>query len=338
MSEQRTILITGAGGFLGRLLAETLLKDPQTIDARLVLVDIVAPKAPQGANAIAVKADLTDPSQADGLFQTSYGVPDIVYCLHGIMSRGAEDNFDLGLKVNFDAVRSVLESARRFGTNTSQPLKFIFASSLAVYGGSLPNVVTPDTIATPQGAYGAEKLMCEILINEYTRRGFVDGRILRLPTIVVRPGPPAAATSSFLSGIIREPLKGVPTTCPIGNSLSSPELDLAVWIASPETTIQNFLNAARIPSSSFMLHSRVVCLPGITVTVREELEALEKVGGKEALRLVEFQDDETNRRIVSSWPARFDNGYALSLGFLVDEGGMAPIVERFKKVVAAGLA
>ncbi|EPQ50267.1 NAD P-binding protein [Gloeophyllum trabeum ATCC 11539] len=338
MTERNVVLVTGAGGWLGSLLVNALLDDPKTPDVQLVLVDIVEPKAPAGANAITIKADLTDPSQVDGIFQTSHGIPDTVYCLHGIMSRGAEDNFDFGLKVNVDSVRLVLNAARRFGSDIGRPLKFIFTSSLAVYGGPLPEVIKPDTIATPQGSYGAGKLLSEILINEYTRRGFVDGRIIRLPTIVVRPGAPSAATSSFLSAIIREPLKGIETTCPIGNSLSSPELDLAVWVASPETTVKNFIIAKHVPAAAFAPHTRVVCVPGFTATVREELAALEQVGGKEAVARVRFQDDATNRRIVSSWPARFDNAYALSLGFAVDEGGMVPVVERFKQQVQAGLA
>lgn len=119
-------------------------------------------------------------------------------CFHGIMSRGAEDNFDLGLKVNIDSIKLMLEAARHSGA--AEPVKFIFTSSLAVYGGPLPHTVTPETIATPEGSYGCGKLIAELLVNEYTRRGFVDGRILRLPTIVVRPGVPSAATSAFISG------------------------------------------------------------------------------------------------------------------------------------------
>lgn len=209
--------------------------------------------------------------------------------------------------------------------------KFIFTSSLAVYGGPLPEVVTPSTIATPEGAYGTGKLSSELLVNEYTRRGYVDGRILRLPTIVVRPGVPSAATSAFISGIIREPLQGIKALCPVGNSLDDPALSLAAWLASPETTIRNFIVAKHVPADKFLPHTRVVYLPGFTATVKEELDALGKVAGPEALKLVKFEDNATNRRIVSSWPARFDNSYPLSLGFVVDEGGMVPIVERFKR-------
>ena len=207
-----------------------------------------------------------------------------------------------------------------------------------MYGGQLPDVVTPSTIATPEGAYGAGKLCSEILINEYTRRGYVDGRIMRLPTVVVRPGPPSAATSAFISGIIREPLKGIEAVCPIGSSFDSPELDLAAWLASPETTIKNFVQAKHVPAEKFLPYTRVVCLPGFTATVREELEALAKVAGPDALKLIKFEDNPTNRRIVSSWPARFDNSYPLSLGFVVDEGGMVPVVERFKQAVELGKA
>ncbi|EGN94702.1 hypothetical protein SERLA73DRAFT_187761 [Serpula lacrymans var. lacrymans S7.3] len=337
-NNNNVVLITGAAGWLGSLLARTILEDPKSPNLYLILADILKPEAPRGTRAITIKADLTDKTQVNTLFETDFGVPDTVYCLHGIMSRGSEDNFDLGLKVNVDAVRLVLDAARHQGASAGRLIRFIFASSLAVYGGPLPHVITPDTIASPEGAYGMGKLVSELLINEYTRRGFVDGRIMRLPTIVVRPGVPSAATSAFLSGIIREPLKGVETTCPIGNSLDSPELDLAAWLASPETTMKNFVIAKHIPSEKFRAHTRVVCLPGFTATVRDELWALEEVAGKEALRLVKFKDDPTNRRLVSSWPARFDNSYALSLGFVVDEGGMVPVVQRFKEKVQAGVA
>jgi nucleoside-diphosphate-sugar epimerase len=182
------------------------------------------------------------------------------------------------------------------------------------------------------------KLTSELLVNEYTRRGFVDGRIMRLPTIVVRPGVPSNATSAFISGIIREPLKGLEAICPVGNSPDSPELSLAAWLASPETTIKNFIQAKHVPADKFLPHTRVVYLPGFTATVKEELDALVTVAGPEALKLVKFEDNPTNRRIVSSWPARFDNAYPLSLGFSVDEGGMVPVVERFKKAVEEGRA
>ena len=183
----------------------------------------------------------------------------------------------------------MLEAARHAKTSTSSPIKFIFTSSLAVYGGKLPEVVTSSTIATPEGAYGTGKLISEFFVNEYTRRGYVDGRILRLPTIVVRPGVPSAATSAFLSGIIREPLHGVEAICPVGNGLDSPELSLATWVASPETTIKNFVIARHIPATSFLPHTRTVYLPGFTTTVKEELDALATVAGNDALKLVTFK-------------------------------------------------
>lgn len=252
--------------------------DERTPNLQLILADIVEPKAPANVPSVTFKADLTDPTEIKKLFTTKFGAPDTVYCLHGIMSRGAEDNFDLGLKVNIDSIRAMLEAARHNGA--AEPIKFVFTSSLAVYGGELPEVVTPDTIATPEGSYGCGKLVAEFLVNEYTRRGFVDGRIIRLPTIVVRPGVPSNATSAFISGIIREPLKGIEAICPVGNSLDSPELSLAAWVASPEITIKNFIQAKHVPASAFKKHTRVVYLPGFTVTVKEELEALEEVAGK----------------------------------------------------------
>ena len=254
------------------------------------------------------------------------------------MSRGSEDNFDLGLKVNVDSIRLMLEAARVARPVSGDPIKFIFTSSLAVYGGPLPDIVNSSTIATPEGSYGMGKLVSEMLVNEYSRRGFVDGRSLRLPTIVVRPGVPSAATSAFISGIIREPLHGVEAICPVGSGHDSPELGLAAWVASPEITVANFVIAKHIPAYKFLSHTRTVYLPGFTTTVKQELEALAEVAGPEALKLITFKDDPINRRVVSSWPARFDNSYPCGLGFTVDEGGMVPIVRRFKAAVEAGLA
>ena len=243
----------------------------------------------------------------------------------------------------------MLESARTRKTSANKPIRFVFTSSLAVYGGPLPEVVTSSTIATPEGSYGMGKLVSELLVNDYTRRGWVDGVALRLPTIVVRPGVPSAATSAFISGIIREPLHGVEALCPVGDNFDSPELSLAAWVASPETTVANFVIAKHVPAEKFLKHTRTVYLPGFTVTVKEELEALREVAGEEALKLItfkvcqttrtptNFQDDPINRRVVSSWPAKFDNDYPCGLGFIKDEGGMVPIVRRFKEAVEAGL-
>jgi nucleoside-diphosphate-sugar epimerase len=198
----------------------------------------------------------------------------------------------------------MLEAARHAKKTASGDLiKFIFTSSLAVYGGKLPDVVDSTTITTPEGAYGTGKLVAELLVNEYSRRGLVDGRILRLPTIVVRPGVPSlsppcycvnetnrqAATSAFISGIIREPLHGEPALCPVGDGFDSPELELAAWVASPEITISNFVQAKHVPAEKFLPHTRAVYLPGFTTTVREEIAALKEVAGEEALKLITFK-------------------------------------------------
>ncbi|KAG7094742.1 hypothetical protein E1B28_005559 [Marasmius oreades] len=207
-----------------------------------------------------------------------------------------------GLKVNINSICAMLQAARKYGANNPVPIKFIFTSSLAVYRRPLPEVIKFDTITTPEG--------------------FIDGRIIHLPTVAVRPRAPSAATSTFISRIICESLKGVEAICPIGNSFDSPELNLALWIASPKVTIKNFVIAKHVSADKFLKHTHVVCLPGFTTMVREELEVMEKVGGKQVLNLVKFKDDPTNCRIVSSWPVQFDNTYSLSLGFIVDEGGI----------------
>lgn len=188
----------------------------------------------------------------------------------------------------------------------------IFPSSLAVYGPTGPGEITSEsTNPLPQSSYGAQKLMVETYLNDFSRRGLLDGRIVRLPTVVVRPGAPSAAASSFASGIIREPLKGEKSILPVSR-------DLEMWICSPKTVVANLIRIKDVPSEKFGL-SRVTNLPGITVTVHRMLEAVERVGGIQALNLIEETRDTKVEAIVGSWPARFDTSRAKDLGLKADQ-------------------
>jgi nucleoside-diphosphate-sugar epimerase len=301
-----TIVITGAGGFVGQTLARKL--SSTSPNEQLILADIQQPPNPTSSqNVKCVAADLTDPAACDALIDSS---PDAVYILHGIMSSGAEANLELGLKVNFDSVRSLLDTiwTRRPG------IKVIFTSSCAVNGrAAVQNVATEtDIVPMPESSYGTQKLMVEYLINDYSRRGLIDGRVVRLPTIFVRAGAPTAAASSFVSGIVREPVHGKESVLPV-------DPDIGVWLCSPRTLAHNLALAKDIPAEKFE-HFRTVLLPGYTATSREILDALEKVAGKETRALVKEERDATIQRIVLSWPAKYDTARAKSLGFSEDIG------------------
>lgn len=194
------ILITGAGGFIGQLVAGELLNNSKY---EIILTDIIEPPIPPRVkytqNAKAVKADLSDETSHLSIVSKDL---DAVYVLHGIMSSGSEENFELGMRGNVDATMKLLETLRK----TCRGVRVVYASSLAVYGRPLPDIVTDAVIPTPESSYGAEKIICETLINDYTRRGYIAGFTLRLPSIVIRPGKPTAAASSFLSGMVHEPL------------------------------------------------------------------------------------------------------------------------------------
>ncbi|KAL4897257.1 hypothetical protein BDV59DRAFT_170207 [Aspergillus ambiguus] len=298
------ILITGAAGFIGQLLAKELLNDPSY---ELILTDINQPPIPNGVkyphNARAVTADLLQ--GADAVVDKSL---DAVYAFHGIMSSGSEANFDLGMSVNVDATRNLLEALRR----TCPGVRVIYSSSQAVYGQPLPEIVDDRVIPTPQSSYGAEKIVCETLINEYTRRGFITGFVLRFPTISVRPGRPTAAASSFLSGMIREPLDGKECIIPVEDR------SFKSWLCSPKTLVHNLVLSLSLPADSVPPHIRQINVPGICVTIQEMMDALEKVGGKDKLPFLKEKEDPTLRPILESWPTRFDNTQALSLGFKRD--------------------
>ncbi|KAJ5130466.1 uncharacterized protein N7515_006505 [Penicillium bovifimosum] len=299
------ILITGAAGFIGQLLAKELLSDPTY---HVTLTDINEPPIPAGVrhpeNAKAIKADLL--SGAKDIVDSTL---DAVYAFHGIMSSGSEANFDLGMTVNIDATRNLLEALR----HTCPGVRVIYSSSQAVYGQPLPEIVTDSVIPTPESSYGAEKLVCETLVNEYTRRKFINGFTLRFPTISVRPGAPTAAASSFLSGMIREPLDGKSCVIPIEDR------GFKSWLCSPKTLVENLLVTLRLPADSLPPHIRQINVPGICVTVQDMMNALEAVGGADKLSLLTEKEDPSLIPILKSWPTQFDNSQAISLGFKRDE-------------------
>ncbi|KAF4451612.1 alcohol dehydrogenase [Fusarium austroafricanum] len=313
MSTQH-ILVTGAGGFIGQEILGPLLDSSP--DIHLTITDLATPPVPASYSSriTSISSDLTNPTVVDQLISSQPFKA--VYLLHGIMSALSEENLDLGLKVNVDSVRHVLDALR----NKLPGVKVVLSSSCAVYGPD-EGYVTEKTLPQPKTSYGSEKLMSELLVNDFSRRGLIDGRIVRLPTVVVRPGKPAAAASAFVSGIVRETLQGIPNTLPVPRSQ-------AVWICSPATVIKNLIKMKDIPADKFG-GSRIVNLPGITVTVQQILDAVEKVGGKEALGCIKEEENAETLRIVKSWPPWFDQSRAMGLG-LSEDGDVVDAVKAFQ--------
>ena len=308
------ILVTGAAGFLGRRLARALLAGAPGLPkvSRLVAADTEACPIDDP------RVDCRTGTITDDRFTSSIVDPDLdaVYHLAAVVSGQAEAEFDLGMRVNVDSTRALLEACRRLG----QPPRFIFTSTLAVFGGALPAIVPDDSPVMPQSSYGAQKAIAELLVSEYSRKGFVDGVACRLPTVAVRPGAPNAAASSFVSSIIREPLAGVDTVCPV-------PLDTRLWISSPELATTNLVHAARLQTSD-LGDRRTVNLPGLSVTPQEMLDSLERVAGATARAHVRGALDRRIMQIVCTWPGAFDVSRALRLGFSADRD-MDTIVRQF---------
>jgi nucleoside-diphosphate-sugar epimerase len=297
------IIITGGAGFLGQQLAIALTNSPIAFD-RLKLVDVVMPSNPVRDERVSfVQMDISSPGTFKDLITPDTG---LVFHLAAIVSGHAEKDFDLGYRVNVAATHDLLETCRQ----KSPGCRIVFTSSCAVFGGPLPAVVEPLTALMPQTSYGTQKAIGEFLINDYTRKGFIDGRSLRLPTICVRPGRPNQAASSFVSGVIREPINGETANCPVS-------IDLSVWISSPAVVIQNIIHAARVEPSIFN-GWRSVNLPGISVTVKEMLNALERQTDAVTKARVTFNIDPVINKIVLGWPTNLDNTQALSMGFKAD--------------------
>ncbi|KAG9230281.1 hypothetical protein BJ875DRAFT_385479 [Amylocarpus encephaloides] len=321
------VLITGGAGLIGPLFATRLLSDPSY---KVILTDVLAPSIPSKAkhpkNCTTPQADLCDPTSLQNLISTSLPL-DAVCIFHGIMSAGSEANFELGMKVNITSVYALIEALRLAKKEGDKPIRVLYASSQAVYGQPLPEAIDENTLPTPEGSYGAQKLICETMINDYTRRGFLDGYSLRFPTISVRGGKPTQAASSFLSGMIREPLNNQECIIPLKDRT------FRSWLCSPKTLSENLYHALNLGSEALPRHKRAVNMPGIGVSVQDMMDALEKVAGREKLEYLSEETDEGMERILRSWGTEFDNGLAYGLGFRADvsfEQAVRDYVESLK--------
>jgi nucleoside-diphosphate-sugar epimerase len=315
------VLITGGAGFLGQRLARELLVrgelkgpdgEPQPL-TELVLLDVVAAS---GFNDSRVRAEVGDIAERDVLERVLDERTSVIFHLAAIVSGQAEADFDLGMRINLDASRLLLETCRLRGHRP----RVVFTSSVAVYGGDMPDIVRNDTALNPQSSYGAQKAIAELLLNDYTRRGFVDGRVLRLPTISVRPGKPNAAASSFASGIIREPLNGEAAICPVAGGTR-------VWLLSPRKAIACLIAGLEIDAAA-LGNLRAVNLPGISVSVDEMVAALREVAGDEVVKRIEWRTEPRIEKIVSSWPGRWDTARAEQLG-LQGESSFADVIRSY---------
>lgn len=308
------VVITGGQGFLGQRLAKTLLAQNNVQIDDLILIDVVKPIAPNNDPRVrCYEMDLREPTGLDELITKE---TDAIFHLAAIVSSHAEQDPDLGYEINFLATRNLLEICRQ----NNPKVRFIFSSSLAVFGGELPETILDSTAFTPQSTYGTQKAMCELLINDYTRKGFVDGIVVRLPTICIRPGKPNKAASSFVSSIMREPLHGETAICPVSE-------ELRLWLSSPNTVVANFIHALTLqslPQRSW----HTINLPGFSVTVKQMLSDLSQIKGEEILKHIKFEFDESINNIVASWPARIDNTQALALGFRVDSNFQS-VIQQF---------
>jgi D-erythronate 2-dehydrogenase len=304
------ILITGAAGMIGRKLITRLIRDGalagRAID-RMTLTDVVAPEPPAGAT-FAVVAEASDLAAAGAAARAIADRPDVIFHLAAIVSGEAEADFEKGYQVNLGSTRELFEAIRLAGDSYCP--KLVFASSIAVFGAPFPDAIGDDFFLTPLTSYGTQKAIGELLLGDYTRRGFLDGIGIRLPTIVGRPGKPNKAASGFFSSIIREPLAGREAALPVSE-------DVRHWFASPRAAVEFLLHAAGLAGDR--LGPRInLTMPGLTSTVGEEIAALARVAGADVVRRIRREPDAAVAKIVAGWPQNFDARRATALGFRAD--------------------
>jgi nucleoside-diphosphate-sugar epimerase len=304
------ILVVGGAGMVGRKLAARLARDGSlggTPISHLALVDVVEPERPASAefDVDTVVADVAEPGVARDLLS---GRPDVIFHLAAVLSGEAEADLEKGYRVNLDGTRCLLDAIRTSGSGYAP--RIVFASSIAVFGTPLPEVIADDQALTPLTSYGTQKAIGELLLNDYTRRGILDGVGIRLPTICVRPGKPNRAASGFFSSIIREPLVGQEAVLPVSDEVRH-------WHASPRAAVGFLVHAATLDSGA-LGDRRCLTMPGVSVTVAEQIEALRRIAGEDAVRLIRREPDQTVMRIIATWPRSFDARRARSLGFTAE--------------------
>ncbi|WP_223536377.1 D-erythronate dehydrogenase [Pseudomonas sp. GL-B-16] len=314
------ILVTGAAGFLGRRLIEALLRGSLTDRTgqsrpigQIVAFDMVELTGIDDPRVKVVCGDIANPEVLERLIDAN---TDSIFHLAAVVSSQAEGDFELGMRINFTATQNMLERVRRLGTCP----KWVMTSSVAVFGGQLPERVRDDQVWAPQSSYGTQKAMNDLLLADYSRRAFVDGRSLRMPTIVVRPGKPNLAASSFASGIIREPLNGQPSVCPV-------PLDTRLWLMSPAQAIRNLIHGHEL-SGEQLTEGRVINMPGLSITVERMIDALRQTAGEEVAGRIRMERNPAIERIVGSWPGAFCATYSRDLGFTADED-FTDVIEQF---------
>jgi D-erythronate 2-dehydrogenase len=304
------ILVIGAAGMVGRKLLRKLAQDGSLGASRIThatLHDVVTPQPPPGApfQVRSVASDLSLDGEADKLVAER---PGVIFHLAAIVSGEAEADFEKGYRVNLDGTRQLFEAIRKVGAGY-QP-RVVFTSSIAVFGAPFPEAIGDEFLSAPLTSYGTQKAMAELLLSDYTRRGFFDGIGIRLPTVCVRPGKPNRAASGFFSGIIREPLNGQQAVLPVSE-------DVRHWHASPRAAVGFLLHAAAL-SGERLGPRRNLTMPGLSVTIAEQIAALRRVAGDASARLIRREPDPAIMRIVKGWPENFDAQRARELGFRAD--------------------
>lgn len=306
------ILIIGAAGMIGRKLVRTLLERGQLAArpiAKLILADIVAPERPAFAGEVeTIATDLSQPGAAEMLIGLE---PDIIFHLAAIVSGEAESDFEKGYSVNLDGTRSLFEAIRKAGMHRSYCPRVVFTSSIAVFGEPLPEIIGDSHHLTPLTSYGTQKAICELLLADYSRRGFLDGVGIRLPTITIRPGKPNKAASGFFSSILREPLVGQEAVLPVEESVRH-------WFASPRAAIGFLLQAAELDTEP-LGQMRTMTMPGLLASVGEQIEALRRIAGEDAVKLIRHEPDAAIAKIIAGWPQGFDAARAHEFGFRAEQ-------------------
>ncbi len=308
------ILIIGAGGMLGGQLCDWLSRTG-TLSGRkitkLTRHDVVlSPPPPHSDFPIkTLMGDLAQDGEAITLIKSR---PDLIFHLAAVVSGEAEADFDKGYLINLDGTRNLLEAIRKAGQGPEHGYcpKVIFTSSIAVFGIPFPEAIDDEFLAAPLTSYGTQKAICELLISDYSRRGFLDGLAMRMPTVCVRPGKPNKAASGFFSNIIREPLVGIEAVLPVADSVRH-------WHASPRAAVQMLVHGAELDTAAAGTR-RAITMPGLSCTVAEQIEALVKVAGSAVAKFIRREPDATIQKIVSGWPQNFTATRALSLGFKAD--------------------